>query len=466
MNAPLNAVALSDIGAIQEILEPPPAHRDPDLILQQTVARGFAKKYAGHLRHDRLSRFKWFEWSGAHWREDVSGNSFRLACAYTEELAKSLERRGRRREAASIGKLNYAREVLAGAAVDPAIATDSALWDENLYLIGTPKGTLDLKTGALRDADPGDMLTKLTAVTPAERADCPRWRQFLDEATGGDDELIRFLQRFAGYSLTGSAEEHAMLFIHGPGGNGKSVFCNVIEGILCDYAKTPPMDALMATNNPKHETEIAMLKGARLVVASETEAGRAWNEPRLKKLTSSDTITGRFMRADHISFRATFKVLIAGNHRPTLRNVDDAIRRRMNLIEFNRRPALVDTKLEEKLRDEWPAIMRWMVDGCLDWQRHGLIRPQSVATATDEYMAAQDSFGAWLEDRCDVDIGNRSKTAAGEALRTSWAEYAKSLGEEPGSSKRFADEMQKRGFERCKIGGERGFNGLRLKPRP
>src|SRR5262249_27787952 len=145
---------------------------------------------------------------------------------------------------------------------------------------------------------PDDMITKSTAVAPADAATCQRWLQFLNEATGNDPELIRFLQQWCGYSLTGVTREHALVFMYGPGGNGKSVFLNVVTGILGDYAATAAMDTFTASRNEKHPTDLAMLRGARLVTASETEQGKAWAESRIKQITGGDAISARFMRQD------------------------------------------------------------------------------------------------------------------------------------------------------------------------
>ncbi len=153
-------------------------------------------------------------------------------------------------------------------------ATTADKWNADRFLLGTPKGTVDLKTGVLREADQADLITKIAAVSPAPRAACPRWEQFLIEATNGDEGLIQFLRQMAGYSLTGDVSEHALTFLWGPGGNGKSVFVNVLTGILKDYATVASMDTFTASVGDKHPTELASLHGARFVTASETEEGR------------------------------------------------------------------------------------------------------------------------------------------------------------------------------------------------
>jgi putative DNA primase/helicase len=164
------------------------------------------------------------------------------------------------------------------------------------------------------------------------------------------------------------------------------------------------MTTFTASKYDQHTTDLAMLRGARIVTASETEEGRAWAEARIKALTGGDRITARFMRQDNFQYDPQFKLTIIGNYKPILRNVDDATRRRINMIPFLLKPAVVDKDLEAKLMAEAPAILQWMIEGCLDWQEHGLIRPNVVNTATSDYFADEDVFGQWLEECCDVKI--------------------------------------------------------------
>src|SRR3954470_14800580 len=216
------------------------------------------------------------------------------------------------------------------------------------------RGTVDLRTGELRAHGREDRITKQSAVTPAPvlHDDHPLWTKFLNEATKGDQELQRFLKQMAGYCLTGDLREHALFFIYGPGGNGKGVFLNTIVKVLGDYATTAAMDTFTASHGDKHPTDLAKLRGARMVTSSETEEGRAWAESRIKQMTGGDRISARFMRQDFFEFLPQFKLMIIGNHKPVLRNVDDAARRRFNIIPFNRKPANPDADLMQKLMAE------------------------------------------------------------------------------------------------------------------
>jgi putative DNA primase/helicase len=188
-----------------------------------------------------------------------------------------------------------------------------------------------------------------------------------------------------------------LVFLFGTGANGKSVFVSTVMGILGDYAIVAPMETFVASKYDRHPTEIAKLMGARLVVAQETQKGRRWDESKIKMLTGGDKLTGRFMRGDFFDFKPTHKLLISGNHKPSLRNVDEAIRRRLLLVPFVVQiPAAErDPRLVDKLKAEWPAILRWMIDGCLEWRRDGLRVPAVVRTATDEYLADNDTLAQW-----------------------------------------------------------------------
>jgi putative DNA primase/helicase len=206
-----------------------------------------------------------------------------------------------------------------------------------------------------------------------------------------------------------------------------------------------------------------MLRGARLVTASETEEGRPWAEARIKQLTGGDAVTARFMRQDNFTFKPSFKLTIIGNHKPTLHSVDDAQRRRFNLVPFTRKPDRPDHRLEEKLKAEWPAILRWMIVGCLDWQANGLVRPTSVLDATSQYFADQDLMAHWLEESCDAEPGNPYKSATSAELFKSWIDFAVRSGEKPGNKRMFAESMGRRGFEKRKgTGGIREYRGVRL----
>ena len=425
------------------------------------VAQAFTRKHADALRYDH-DVGSWFEWTGYAWRQERTKRAF----SWARFICREVRAKAGAEAPTSLAKAATAAAVERFAQADPALAVTAALWDSDPWLLGTPGGTVDLRTGSLRPSNREDYITRLTAVTPADVPECPLWLDFLWKTTGGDAALIRFLRQWCGYALTGDTREHALLFVFGPGGNGKTVFLATIIGILAEYTRTAAMETFTASPSDRHPTDLAMLRGARLVTASETEEGRAWAESRIKQMTGGDVIAARFMRQDFFEFRPQFKLTIIGNNKPVLRNVDDAARRRFNVVPFVRRPAEPDRQLEEKLRAEWPTILRWMIDGCVDWQRHGLTRPAVVLAATAEYFSEQDSVQQWVEECCQRGGRNISDTTV--SLFKSWSDYALANGEKSGTTKWFSQTLVRLGCEQVKDTpgqrNKRGFLGISVKP--
>jgi putative DNA primase/helicase len=351
---------------------------------------------------------------------------------------------------------------------DPRLAATVDQWDRDPWLLNTPAGTIELQTGRMREHRREDYITKITAVGPSTRTqdggDCPRWRAFLSRVTAGNGEPAEFIQRMLGYSLTGTTQDHALFFCHGGGANGKTVLLSTVAGILGDYHTTAPIETFTASVTDRHPTELAALRGARLVTASETQEGRQWDETKVKLLTGGDKISARFMRGDFFEFIPQFKLIICGNHKPSLRTVDEAIRRRLNLVPFmvTIPPAERDPELTEKLKAEWPGILEWMIEGCLAWQRQGLSPPAAVREATASYMDAEDSVATWLSECCtrEANAWESSTTLFG-----SWSVWARNAGEPIGSQKSFVQNLEKgRGLTPKRNKDGRGFQGIRLNP--
>jgi putative DNA primase/helicase len=431
-----------------------------DEVTEAAVAAVFRGRFKGELRYCHHAG-RWYRWTGAIWQRDETRYAFDAIRRTTCEVA-SASGDGKVRRAAE--RATFAAGVERFAQADRVFAVSANHWDQDPWLLATPGGTVNLKTGLLRTAQRSDHITRCTSVTPSPTADCPRWLRFLDEVTGSDPEMIAFLQRWIGYCLTGDIKEHALLFVYGPGGNGKSVFLATLAGILHTYAATAAMDTFTASTGERHSTDLAMLNGARLVMANETEEGRAWAEARVKALTGGDPITARFMRQDFFTFLPAFKLTISGNHQPVLKNADDAARRRFNVVPFLYKPPQPDRDLMAKLKAEWPAILRWAIEGCLAWQAGGLNPPAAVLAATAEYFAEQDVFAQWLEECCEKAAGHGEATSR---LFASWERFAKSRGEDPRSSIWFSTMMAGQGFRRdkdCPHFRGRGFLGVRLPP--
>ena len=430
---------------------------------QDGLARAFTGRYPD-TRYD-VDAGCWFRYNENHWVGGRRGLAFHFSRLLTRDLIE------RGQIADTVGSRSTFDDIETITRRDPAHEVDSSVWNPDKTIVGTPKGTVETMTCLIRRPRKEDMITKQTSVAPIPMEsfdpgiDCPMWLAFLNQATGNDADLIRFLQQWCGYCLTGLTVEHALVFIYGPGGNGKSVFMNTVCDILGDYAITAGMDVFTASKTDRHPQELARLAGVRLVCASETTEGRAWDETRIKTMTGGDPITARFMRQNDFTFIPQFKVMIAGNNKPVLKNVDDAMRRRINIVPFMRKPENPDPYLESKLRDEQSGILSWMIAGCLDWRANRLTRPAVVRDATAEYFDSQDTFGQWLQERCETGRGFATTTAA---LTEDWRWFAQSIGEPSAISARsFADRLKAKGFDTIRdangIRG-RGFKRLRLKP--
>src|SRR6516164_10038975 len=328
----------------------------------------------------------------------------------------------------------------------------------------TMNATYDLRTGIGRPPDALDYITKKTACAAAPAGTPhPLWSAFLERITAGNSELQKFLQRYIGYCCTGITHEHVFVFAYGTGANGKGTFINTIKRIFGDYATVADMDTFLVTKNDRHPTDLAKLRGARLVVAQETQKGRRWDETKIKALTGGDRIAARFMRQDFFDFEPKFKLLISGNHKPRLSNVDEAIRRRLLIIPFTVQIPLAerDPQLRNKLRAEWPAILRWMIDGCLQWQKLGLAPPDIVRTTTAEYFLDQDTIGEWLEECTMPDRNAFSRTLE---LFASWKAWTENRQIRTGNVQNLSESLVARNFKKARNNaGQKGFYGLTIK---
>ena len=429
----------------------PPAFTDEALALR------FAEAHADKLRYV-AAWGRWISFDGACWRFDDTLLAFDRARKICRQAAAECNNAKVAKPIAS-AKTVAAVERLARA--DRRLAATVAQWDADPWLLNTPGGVVDLRTGRYGSHRLEDYVTKLAGVAPDAACPIPTWLKFLDRVTAGDDNLIAYLKRTTGYTLTGVTREHALFFMYGTGANGKTTFLNAITAATGDYHRTAPIETFTAVTGERHPTDLAGLRGARLVTAIETEEGRRWAEAKIKALTGGDKISARFMRQDFFEFVPQFKLLIAGNHKPGLRSVDEAIRRRFNLIPFTVTipPAERDEALPDKLKAELPGILAWIIAGCLEWQEKGLAAPSAVTAATAAYLEAEDAVAAWIDECCERDPNAWESTAA---LFSSWSAWAIKAGEYVGSQKRLSDRLEPRGVMPLRKRDGRGFTGLRL----
>jgi putative DNA primase/helicase len=415
----------------------------------------------------------WMAWDGHRWAEDITGEAQRRAKAIVDamvtELAvvdadkrKALFAHWMRSQGA--GRI----EAMAGLArTEPGTPVLVAELDADPWALNTRSGVVDLRSGEISSPERRQLVTKLAPVHVDPGATCPTWKWFVDWAMCGDADLVGFLQRAVGYSLTGLVGEQVMFFCHGDGENGKTTFLGAIERLVGDYAMAADADLLLATHHEQHPTGTADLIGRRFVTATETEEGRRFAESTLKQLTGGDTIKARRMRQDFFQFAPTHKIWMAANHRPQVRGTDHAIWRRIRLIPWNAKvaPGERDERLKERLAAELPGILNWALEGCRAWQQGGLAPPEAVVAATAEYRCEQDHVGRFIEDVCLV--GDGWKVSARE-LRSAYEAWCQENGERAWSARAMAPQLVERGCERFQEGHSKAWTwrGLSLASAP
>lgn len=336
--------------------------------------------------------------------------------------------------------------------------------DADPWLLNCLNGVLDLRTGRLHPHRRGDLFTKLAPVAYEPEAECPTWKAFLHSIMDGNRELIGFLQRFAGYALTGVIREHVLVICYGTGSNGKSTFLETLTSLMGDYAWQAPPDLLMLKSLGAHPTDVAGLFGVRFAACIETASGRRLDEARMKMLTGGDQVTARRMREDFWSFRPTHKLALGTNHKPVVATTDHGTWRRQKLVPFT---VTIPTEeqdrlLPEKLRAELGGILRWAVEGCMAWQRQGLGDAEAIREATEAWRDESDVLGGFLATCCE--ISSRAMVPVRE-LYARFIGYCEATGEDPLRQKPFGQRLAERGFAATKgTGGVRLWRGLRLAP--
>lgn len=428
----------------------------PPPLCEDAMALEFSRRCGDDWRY--ISAWgKWLHWDEEKWAKDTTQKIEDI----TRRICRDIDFRNPKADDSVRGlKFTTAANVERFLRSDRRHAATVDQWDLDPWILNTPCGIVDLRTGEIGPHQREAMATKITRASPSD-ADCPRWLSFLHEVTDNDDDLSQYLARVAGYMLTGTTVEHALFFCYGTGGNGKGKFVNTLASILGDYASVAPMETFLESKMDRHPTELAGLQGARLVTSGEIDKGRRWAEAKIKQLTGGDPITARYMCQNFFTYKPQFKLLIAGNNKPAIRDVDEAIRRRMHLIPFNVtfRDQKRDEFLEEKLYAERDGILQWAIDGCLDWQRGGLRPPDCVMEATDKYLASEDAIGRWLAEKCTLDASADIEIGT---LYAAWKIWAETNGEFSGSLRRLSDDLDKRGFKRFVGNSRRGFQGIIL----
>lgn len=395
---------------------------------------------------------KWFVFDSKKWQEDQSETIMKLAKSTVrgiyQESAKSddvFRRQSLAKFALSSEKLSHLTAMITLSRSDVPILPKQ--FDGDHWVFNTLNGTVDLKTGKLRPHNRTDFIRKMSNVAFNQNATAPTWERFLRDIFAGDDALIRFIQKAAGYSMTGSTDEQCLFFLYGKGKNGKSTFTETLQSIFNDYAMRLSTEALMSTRHGEKEAsnDIARLAGMRMVVTSEIPDDQRLNESKVKDLTGGDTITARFLYGEFFDFKPSHKLWIFGNHKPVIKGTDLGIWRRIRLIPFNVTftDETADPKMKSDLIDELPGILKWMVDGCLLWQQEGLGIPAAIADATAEYRSEMDMIAPFIADRCFV--GKELYVKTGDLFKAYQA-WCRDTGAREVSQTKFGNYMTDQGF--------------------
>jgi putative DNA primase/helicase len=418
------------------------------------LARKFVALHGRDVRYCYLWD-KWLIWTGRRWKIDYTGEVHRKA----KGVIKSLLKEASETDDDKIRKLlasyahkadtrsKYSAIIELSKCEVPILPEDM---DSDPMLFNCINGTIDLRTGELREHRRDDYITKIAPFEYDPNAEAPRWKRFLDEIFNGNDGIIPFLQRAVGYAMTGEIREQVLLVLYGKGANGKTTFLETLLKIFGDYGKPSEPNLLVVRKHEEHPTGVADLMGARFVSAMEIGEGKRLNESLVKRLTGKDKLSARFMRQDFFDFEPTHKIFMAVNHKPHIRGTDTGIWRRIRLIPFSVEipEHKQDRQLQEKLLKEAPGILAWAVQGCLAWQEHGLGMTTEIYEATNEYREEMDTIGAFIADCCIE--GSGCKVKASE-LYQCYREWCERSGEHYVSQKEMSFYLGDRGYERKRL---------------
>jgi putative DNA primase/helicase len=395
---------------------------------------------------------KWMHYDRQRWKEDGTAAVHQLAKRTVRAIPKEAATLDDKDEIKAHNQFWLASEararveaMLSSASSENGIPILPDDMDRDRFLLNVENGTIDLRTGKLRPHQREDLITKLAPVKFLPGSTCPTWHRVLDRIFAGDPGLIKFWKTLCGICLTGDVSNQILPVLYGSGANGKTTILTVLLEILGpDYAIVAPPGLLTLKKGDRHPTELASLFNKRLVIDSETAEGAQFNENLVKQLTGSDKIRARRMREDFWEFSPTHKILMCTNHKPEIRETKYAIWRRVKAVPFNVTipDEEQDAQLPDKLRAEYPGILAWCVEGCLDWLEMGLEIPAAVEDATAEYRRESDVIGEFVASECSVMPELRARANA------LYARYQKWAGADAVNQRKFGKAMTERGFRK------------------
>jgi putative DNA primase/helicase len=415
-------------------------------------AQRLVRRHGANLRHC-YDFGQWLGWTGTHWSfdpavaEQLAKDTVLAIYSEVGELADAKERELLHRHAVVSEAASRIGSMLALARSEPNIPIRPNDLDRDVWMLNCANGTIDLRSGILHPHRRENLITRCLSTAFEPGVECPGWRAFLNRIMDGNADIISFVQRAVGYTLTGSTAERCMFILHGGGKNGKTVFLEGLRLLLGDgYTARTPTQTLLAKRGETIPNDLARLRGVRLVTASETGDGNRLDEALVKDITGGDRVVARFMRGEWFEFTPHFKIFLSTNYRPRISGTDDAIWDRLRLVPFLIRiPEEERQPMEQMLaefRAELPGILNWAIRGCLDWQRNGLGEPPEVRMATADFRDEMDTLGDFLSDCC---VLRREARVASQLLYDEYKRWATEAGERVLSHKRFSQWMEHRG---------------------
>ncbi|MGE6379965.1 DNA primase family protein, partial [Peribacillus muralis] len=404
------------------------------------------------------NELEWLIWNGKQWQEDSKRNIEALAAKTLRGLyqeSKTEEDRYRAKQLNDWAKKCEKRAIRINSILDvrPMVSIKKKELDAHKFLFNCDNGVIDLITGELKPHDRELLFTKISPIEYRKNAECPSWMTFLESIfltpTGvPDHELIEYMQKAVGYSLTGETTEQVMFFLFGNGRNGKSTFINVIQDLLGDYGRQTNSDTFIKKKNDSGiNNDVARLDGARFVSAVESEEGQQLSESLVKQITGGEKMSARFLRQEYFEFTPEFKVFFTTNHKPIVKGGDNGIWRRIKLVPFTVTipEEKIDKDLPKKLEKEMPGILRWVVEGCLKWQAEGLKDPKTVIQATDNYRQDMDILGPFIDENCVIQSEARIEA---KTLYENYKKWCFSNNEMELKNRSFYRQMEVRGFKK------------------
>jgi putative DNA primase/helicase len=451
------------------------AARHVEILVPESTDLGRAQRFVSRFGNDILYVYafkQWYVFEDGRWNTKSDGAIQRLTfeiCKESVAAALMIQDKDDRKAALSAatawGSMCVMGNMLEAAQNDRRVIADPSELDADPWIVGARNGICDLRTGEIREHSRDRIITRCLGADFDPAAECPLWEKFIADIFA-DEDVRRFIQKEAGYCLTGLTTEHFFAFLYGMGMNGKSTFLDTLMVVFGDYSGKAGPKLIYRDRNGVPDDELAELFGKRFIVASETQEGAKLNEGPIKDLTGGDPVRARHKYGHGFVFKPVAKFWLMGNHKPAISGTDDGIWRRVQLIPFEKQfpPGTRDETLRDKLRGELPGIINWLIDGCLLWQQEGLNPPEVVRAAVNEYRVEEDTFGAFLRECTEKSLDRHVGRAELHDRYKQWARDEGVLAKDTLTMTTFNKNLREPKIAvESKSNGERMWRGISLK---